>query len=147
MMGSATLASIMRDINTTLREATGLRVYGNEVKEGFKRPCFFVQLLPIHDRIESARMERRLIMVAVQYFSEHGTDIENLAMADKLKEVFGLTIDVGGRKLTRGGTRIDMVDGVLQFRFDLDFYDTPAQAAELEPVDLMQELKIHWGDD
>lgn len=143
------LAVLAKDINNILRTATGHRVYGNEVKEGFKRPSFFVQYLPVQDRLESAHLERRLITVAITYFSDTGSDVENLTMADKLKEVFGMVLYVGGRKLTRGEARTDIVDGVLQFRFDLNFYDTPARAiseGEPEPVDLMQELEIHWGD-
>lgn len=143
-MSSVTLMALTKDINQILRDATKLRIYGNEVKEGFQRPCFFVQVLPVQDQIESANLERRLITVIIHYFSEHGTDPENLTMADTLRQTFGMIISAGGRKLTRGEARTDTVDGVLQFKFDLSFYDEPAGAGTKEPYDLMKVLKTKW---
>jgi len=143
-MSSVTLTALTKDINQILRDATKLRIYGNEVKEGFQRPCFFVQVLPVQDRIESANLERRLITVIIHYFSEQATDPENLTMADTLRQTFGMVIAAAGRKFTRGDARIDTVDGVLQFKFDLSFYDEPAGAGKTEPYDLMKVLKTKW---
>lgn len=115
-------------------------VYAAEVIEGFKRPCFFTQILMPTSSHETINRTFNRRIVIIHYFSENGTELENLMMYSRLEQIFGLKLRVKNRMLNVENVRSDIADGVLQFKFDLDFYTRIEREDEYE---LMQELKLN----
>lgn len=95
--------------------------YADDVQEGYKRPCFFVQIFPIAFDYETPSYASGRLMLVVNYFSADGTQLENLKMYDALREAFGQSLQVEGRSLRLHNIRSDEADGVLQYKFNLEY--------------------------
>lgn len=141
-----TLVDIKEAMNNALLPI-GLKTYGNEVKEGFSRPCFFVNLTPVTSETFKKDTSENSLMVEIVYFSKNRTDLENLQMYDTLKGILTpmLTI-VTKKKLVRNfrAEVIDEDDHIYSVKFDLNFYDeildTTPEADPMQTLDLNLNL-------
>lgn len=119
-----TLVDIKKSINQVLKtNFPDIKLYADEVKEGFTRPSFFTSIIPIIFNYDTTNYSSNKLMVVINYFSENETELENLKMIDGLKKAFGMTLKVNDRYITLQEIRTDITDGVLQFKFDLNFFD------------------------
>lgn len=135
------LTDIKLAINAVLKDNfPDCKRYADEIKEGFDRPCFFVQIFPVMFNYDTVNFSSNKLMIVLNYFSRDGTDLENLKMYDELKKAFGTTITAQGRHLALQDIRTDTADGVLQFKFDLDFFDGITKDEEIH--ELMRELEL-----
>lgn len=115
-----------------------IEVTENDVKEGFNRPSFFVQL-------DNTRKDTRLyvvhqsLTVRIYYFpsNRHAYQSELMDVQEKLEEVFNLNLNVLDRTLTIEETNAQVIDGVLEFEFDLEFYQNVKKE---DDSDLMSEI-------
>jgi len=140
-----TLVDIKKAVNDAL-VPVGLKTYGNEVKEGFLRPCFFVNLIPVtSDTIKKVTSENSL-MIEIVYFSENKTDLENLQMYDTLKGILTPILTIGTRKLLVRNFRaqvIDEDDHIYSVKLDLNFYD---EIVDTTPIaDPMGTISLNIG--
>jgi len=121
-----TLVDIKKAINDAL-VPTGLKPpYGNEVKEGFSRPCFFVNLIPVTSDTFKRDTSENSLMVEIVYFSANKTDLENLQMYDTLKGILTPILTIGNRKLLVRNFRAEVIDEddhIYSVKFDLNYYD------------------------
>jgi len=89
-----------------------MQIYGEENKEGFATPCFFVKLLePTHSQ-ELNRRYLRVLPFEVLYYTE--TDSERIAMAEQLAGVLE-TIRVNDRPLIGTNMSWKVEEEVLHF--------------------------------
>ncbi|AFM40332.1 hypothetical protein Desaci_1306 [Desulfosporosinus acidiphilus SJ4] len=140
-----TLLAVKRAMNQVLAPI-GLKIYGNEVKEGFSRPCFFVNLVPVKSEILKKDTRENSLMVEMVYFSESKTDLENLQMYDTLQGLLTPILVIGTRNLLVQNFRaevIDELDHIYSVKFDLNFYDEIVDTTP-EP-DPMETLTIQLG--
>ena len=136
----ATLADFKTTINKMLKDNfPGVRIYSSDTREGFKRPAFFTQIVPVTSNYETTSFESNKMMIVINYFSTDGTEIENLIMHDDIKKAFGMTLKVNQRSFLMQNIRSEIVDEVLQFRFDLDYLLNVVKTDEHE---LMEELDM-----
>ena len=138
--------------------AITVKVVANEELSGFNPPAFFIQLMPISDT-PYLDYEEKLLTVNIHYFSAEKTNLANLKMLDQLNQAFFNTLRIGGRVITLGEKNPQIIDNVLQFKFNLDFTND-VDVAEVngewvmvfkldetlgyteDTVELMQELEI-----
>lgn len=110
------------------------KVYAAEVKEGFQKPAFFVEVIPvsIQNRIYYKVIS---LTVNIRYFPEEETYQEIINVAEGLSELFGKTLSVNERVLTIEGAENETTDEdgnkYLQFSFDLK-YQAGAEVLEVE---------------
>ncbi|KLU66755.1 hypothetical protein DEAC_c14230 [Desulfosporosinus acididurans] len=97
-----------------------ISVLANEELSGFKPPAFFVQIIPVTDT-PYLDYEEKLLTVNIHYFSAEKTDLANLKMLDQLNLTFFNLIRIGERTITLQHKRHQIIDNVLQFKFDLEF--------------------------
>jgi len=107
-------------IDVLKAKANTIKVVANEELSGFSKPAFFVQMMPISDTA-SIDYEEKLLSINIHYFSSEKTDFANLKMLDQLNKAFFNTLKIGDRVITLQGKRHQIVDNVLQFKFDLEF--------------------------
>lgn len=100
-----------------------INIIASEIKSGFKKPAFFVQLMPISNNT-GINMQERVITVIINYFSDEKTDIANLKMIDALNNLFTNCIKVGDRYLTIYEKREEIEGNVLQYKFDFRFTES-----------------------
>ncbi|KLU64019.1 hypothetical protein DEAC_c40130 [Desulfosporosinus acididurans] len=120
-----TLLDIKTAVNTAIKP-TGLKTYGNEVKEGFSRPCFFVNVTPVKSETFKKDTSENSVMVEIVYFSQNRTDLENLQMYDTLKGLLTPVLAIGAKKKMISNFRgevIDEIDRIYSVKFDLNYYD------------------------
>lgn len=135
-----TLVDIKKSINQVLKtNFPDIKLYADEVKEGFTRPSFFTSIIPIIFNYDTTNYSSNKLMVVINYFSENETELENLKMIDGLKKAFGMTLKVSQRSFTLKNIRSEIVDEVLQFRFDLDYY---VDIEKIDNYEIMKELNL-----
>lgn len=128
-----TLVDIKKSINNVLKNNfPDVKIYSSDTKEGFNRPAFFTQIVPLTSDYETVNYTSNRLMVAIQYFSESGTELENLKMDEDLRKAFGMTLKVNQRSFLLRNIRSEIVDEVLQLRFDISYFDGMAKLQEYE---------------
>lgn len=139
----ATLAELKTAINKILKDNfPGVRIHSSDTKEGFKRPAFFTQIVPVTSEYETTNFTSNKTMVVINYFSKDETEIENIKMYDDIKKAFGMALRVNQRSFILKNIRSEIVDEVLQFRFDLDYLVSVEKTDEYEPMgELDLEIK------
>lgn len=116
------LLAIKESINKTLEENfKDIEIYSSDVKEGFSRPSFFTKIIPAVMGYDTKNYTSHSQMVVIHYFSESEEEVDSLKIYDKLIKAFGMTLQVGERHFLCKNTRGEIVDKVLQFRFDIDY--------------------------
>lgn len=126
-----------------LLKSQGLKTYDNGIKQGYKRPCFFVQLMPIKSNLSTINYSENEVTVEIVYFSENESDLENIKMYDTLYSIFSKPIDVNGRKRlpTDIRTSIDDDDN-MSFRFDIEYWnEAPKEEVNTE---IMETLNVNF---
>lgn len=135
-----TLVDIKKSINQVLKaNFKDTKLYAGEVKEGFTRPSFFTSIIPISFNYDTTNFTSNKLMVVINYFSENETELENIKMYDELKKAFGMNLKVNDRFFLLKNIRSEIVDEVLQFRFDLDYY---VDIEKIDNYEIMKELKM-----
>ena len=97
-----------------------INIVANDIRSGFEKPAFFVQLMPIGEDVNND-ISINTLTANIHYFSKEKTDLDNLKMIDKLKKVFINKLEVNDRTLVITDKRYDTDDNVLQFMFDIRY--------------------------
>jgi len=127
-----TLKQIILAINEIiLAKFPTIEIQSTDVKEGFKRPSFFVQL----DNIDSDTglyFSKRSMTTRIHYFpsNRHNYSLELMDIQDDLESIFNLNFGVDNRVITIQETRAQTIDGVLEFEFDFGFVESKEIADE-----------------
>lgn len=118
-----TYADIKKAVNDNLK-TLGIEINSRDVTEGFNRPSFFVQL-ENNIRSGSETQVQKTMTIQIYYFPSDRYDysIDVLTKQEQLENLFYLKLKVKDRFLNIFETTSDLVDGVLNFSFDIDFYD------------------------
>ena len=97
-----------------------INIVANDIRSGFEKPAFFVQLMPVGEEVNND-ISINTLTANIHYFSKEKTDLDNLKMIDKLKKVFINKLEVNDRTLVITDKRYDTDDNVLQFMFDIRY--------------------------
>ena len=97
-----------------------INIVANDIRSGFEKPAFFVQLMPIGEEVNND-ISINTLTANIHYFSKDKTDLENLKMIDKLKKVFVNKLEVNDRTLVISDKRYDTDENILQFMFDIRY--------------------------
>lgn len=106
-------------ISTLKEHFPSTKIYGEEIAQGFKEPCFFVKLFPVSQERELGRRYRRFHTIDIHYFTS--TNEDRHEMAERLYALMEY-IPINDR-LYRG-TKLyhEIIDGVLHFFVDYNFH-------------------------
>lgn len=96
------------------------KIYDEKVTQGLKRPCFFVDLIPVVIEKISPTLKEYSMFVDIQFMSKDKTKTENLAMVSKLESLFE-TISFQDLTVKPGEKRFEIVDDILHCIMDIDF--------------------------
>lgn len=155
-------ATVSRNLKVNFN---GLKVSSKSVKDGFTRPSFKVELDNVKREGYLTQVEKSCT-VRIFYFPSTIDDnaIELLDVQEALGKLFDLKFSVGDRHLDIVEPNFDEIDGVLQFEFDLQFFDgreygEGSSGGNIEdeikngkdfyekyPIELMGELDDEEGD-
>src|SRR5690625_5080190 len=141
-----TMKQIKLAINEMLRENfPDIGIQSGDIRKGFKRPSFFVQL-DTQSRDSGQFVYNRSMIIRIYYFpsDRYEYSLEILEMQDDLENVFSLNFAVQDRVITIDETRAQEVDGVLEIEIDFEFTDKSAAYKDDSDKELMEVL--HYGD-
>ena len=110
------------------------------LKQGYEKPCFFVQINPKLDYYCDSVEEN--IVVQINYFPSTRTSIENFEMANKLRVLFVGTLDVGDRHFTIEELDIEEIEGILDVTFVIRNYEEVTITGE----HYMEDIHIGLGE-
>lgn len=97
-------------------------IYGSEVKEGYKTPCFFIELLPVESETETKNFLTTRLMIIISYFTDCKNALKDLEVLSSLKCGFGISLKVQDRHFTLQDSISEKVeDGVYQFSFNIAY--------------------------
>ncbi|EHQ88284.1 phage tail terminator family protein [Desulfosporosinus youngiae] len=111
-----------------------IKVHGEEIRQGFKKPCFFVKLFPASQDQLLGRRYQRSHSFDIHYFDGSNEDLHD--MAEQLYDKMEL-ISADGGPIRGTGMRHEVVDGVLHFFVNYNFH----VQRSVEPDPLMQTME------
>lgn len=135
---------IQQSVADILFEKTGYRVYTNEVLEGFKAPCFFVEVKIGQIQPANRKTFRAVAEIGILYFSQIDSnqrvrsEILLQEMMSKIALWFMPYIRVGDRALTLSfaDTSFTGEDGdILSLSFSSAYFDSFEDETGNEPIE------------
>jgi hypothetical protein len=117
------LSDLKLAVNQKLKAAyPAIVIQSKDIKEGFDRPCFYVEISNNSKEIISPEFNNRLITFTIYYFASdrYKHSLENLEVQETLEDIFLGKLNVNGKNVLIHEVRSYIVDGVLQVKFDID---------------------------
>ena len=115
----------LKDIQTAVADMlkkNGYTVTANEVTQGFTKPTFFVDVLPVSTALQGKAYEMVTVSVELTYFPEIETREELVRMAENIKKIFLYeSIQVQDRFLSTDEIVFDNENSTLLAYFELTF--------------------------
>lgn len=152
-----TATDIVKAVATMLREEYACKVHGLEVKEGYDRPSFFVDVRPLSERDVNANYTEKSFYVSVTYFQDVLNEADNLKKAQGIAELLRPAdannpkrlqrLKVGVRYLPVEDFSVNYIGtekNVLQVEFETEFQEarkTPEKEPYMKEISIKQELK------
>lgn len=102
----------------------GYRFYGAEITEGYEKPSFFTQILPVAMDNETKNLRNNVLMFVATYFQKETNESDLLKKAHEIRMAFGLKVKVLDRSLNVTDFDYDFMgndDDILQVRVTVSF--------------------------
>lgn len=115
--------AIIASISNALYSEFGYENHMEQIKQGFKEPCFFIQCLNPNIRQFLGRRYFRQNQFCIQYFPKSKTDenAECYTVAETLQFILE-TIPVYDKHIRGTNMRYEVVDGILNFFVNYDCF-------------------------
>jgi hypothetical protein len=140
------IAKIVKAIADKLYESYGkeqYKVYTEQVKQGFKEPCFFVLLINPTNQNLLNKLKRRSNTFDIHYFPKNENDYEDIYT--KIDELFGILefVEIEGLGKIRGRKmESEFKNGVLHFFVNYSVFVEKTDANEImEDIQISQRVK------
>lgn len=133
-------AEIKRAANELLEEATGLKIYGREITEGYDTPSLFIEIVPGPFRRQTRNFAKSGFSLKITYFQDAPRESEQLELVDTIKAAFGMVFAVGDRNLTVGEITYDYVgqkEDILQISVDFEYLENTSICPQEELAEEM----------
>ncbi len=134
------MASI-NDFKTGINQVLDIKfpdisIYGEEIKQGFEEPCFFIKVLSSAQDKELSRIYKKNISFDIHYFSDKADlNSDCLDMADSLYEALEY-VSIGNSLYKTNSMTHEVIDGVLHFLLQFNY----KIIKQIEAVEKMNKL-------
>ena len=92
---------IAKAVTMVIKEAfPNVPIYGDEVREGYKTPSFFVGIMPVTSINHTKNIKGESLLITVSYFSNTTESLKNYRVMQELKVAFGQVVGVDNRRFT-----------------------------------------------
>ncbi len=106
-------------------------IYTEEVKQGLKRPSFFINIMPISTD-NFITYKEKLINIDIMCFSENETNEENLNMINMLESLFNMFLEINDKVITIESLNFKIIDNILHCVYSLDFTDSDIELITID---------------
>lgn len=117
------------------------KVYGKEIKEGYDTPCFFTEIFDKGSRSETRNFARGGFSIKITYFQDEKNETDQLRKVDEIKELFGMCLAVGDRRLTVGEYSHEFIgeySDILQISIQVDYKENMSKAETAVTAEAIQ---------
>lgn len=125
---------IAKAVTMVIKEAfPSVPIYGDEVREGYKTPSFFIGIMPVSSINHTKSIKEEQLLITVSYFSNTTEGLKNYRVMQELKVAFGQVLSVDNRRFTIQETNTEKVgeDGdIYQFTFDINYYELASNESD-----------------
>ena len=122
-MGKLSLKDIKKSIIDKLK-IFDVKIYADEVKEGFNTPCFFVNIEKFENSLENSNFTKRYLDIYIRYINENISDIEKIEIIEKLENLFLKTLSVNDRVFTLHNKSFSKGENdYIEFNFGIEYYE------------------------
>lgn len=125
---------IAKAVTMVIKEAfPDVPIYGDEVREGYKTPSFFVGIMPVNSINHTKSIREEQLLITVSYFSNTTESLKNYKVMQELKAAFGQVLGVDNRKFTIQETNTEKVGeggNIYQFTFDINYYELASSESD-----------------
>lgn len=118
------------------------KTYGHEVTEGYKKPSFFVDLVPRNISNESVNYKKYEYTIRITYFQKDADEIDNLTKIDEIQSIFGYKLRVEDQLFNITDFDYDFIGehtNILQLSIDFEYIEY----IEKEQGTIASELNIN----
>lgn len=120
------------------KEFPNITIHGEEIKQGFEEPCFFIKILSSAQDKELNIRYKKNISFDIHYFSDkEDINLDCNNMADKLYEVLEY-VKVNENLYRSSDMTHEVIDGVLHFMLQFNYH----VFKEIEKTEKMKKLKV-----
>ena len=101
-------------------------IYGDEVREGYKKPSFFIGIMPATSINHTKRIKEEQLLITISYFSYTTESLKNYQVIQQLKVAIGQVLCVDNRRFTIQELTTEKVgeDGdIYQITFDINYFE------------------------
>lgn len=95
-----------------------IAIYGKDIKEGEKKPCFYPYIMPRGKNFETKNFAKNSLTVKITYMQAQKDEADMLEKQDALEKGFGMSLKVGDRNLLAsdiGFEYVGLKQDILQF--------------------------------
>ena len=129
---------IARAVTMIIKEAfPNAIIYGDEVREGYKKPSFFIGIMPVTSINHTKRIKEEQLLITVSYFSDTTESLKNFQVMQQLKVAIGQVLCVDNRRFTIQEMTTEKVgeDGdIYQITFDINYFELANDESDGEIV-------------
>ena len=118
------------------------KYYGIEITEGYEKPSFFTQLLPVNLNPITTNFSEKRFSFIITYFSKKVDEEDSLTKVSELMDAFGLKVKVKDRYVNVSEFEYEFVgekSNILQMSLNVSFMD---EIKKEETQQLMNELGV-----
>ena len=118
---------IARAVTMIIKEAfPNAIIYGDEVREGYKKPSFFIGIMPVNSINHTKSIKEEQLLITISYFSDTTESLKNYQVMQQLKVAIGQVLCVDNRRFTIQEMTTEKVgeDGdIYQITFDINYFE------------------------
>lgn len=135
---------ILTNVMKLLDEEFHCRIYSDEVKEDFKKPCFFVAATSVMTPQTLNWLKKELTIVLTYYADDKNkNEVHYLDVVDRVQDLFPVGVSAGKRYLkidTIEDDRVGEEDDILQITITIPYTESVPKAASA--AETMEEVVI-----
>ena len=132
------LLEVKRSCNRALRDAfPELKIYGIEVREGLKQPCFYTEIVPYSLVYESINLVRQKCGFKITLLEKTPNEEFQLSVFEKIRKVFHLKVRIKEKLVTVDSVEFDYIgaeNNIFQITVRFQWFDSIAERKEEEQV-------------
>ena len=142
-------AKLWKSIAIMIEDEFDNKVYSDEVREDFEKPCFFIKLL-MHSQLQNKFYIKRNLSIICTYFpdEENKNEEHYMEMTDRFLLLFQRGINVEDRHFDVTdihGDRIGEDEDIMQFTIEISYMDTTGVLEDkLENGESMDTVQVRY---
>lgn len=136
---------ILMNIMKSLGEEFHCQIYSDEVREKFKRPCFFVAATSVMTP-QTVNWMKKELTITLTYYADGQTrnEVHYLDVVDRVQDLFPVGVSAGERYLkidTIEDDRVGEEDDILQITITIPYMERVRKADS--SAEMMEEVAIN----